>query len=150
MSTKTNKGSFLAKALPSIFGFLNEKDVDQAKLAEFEQEAKAALEAGGGEGLDNPEDLEEPDTEASEDDELTKLKAENARLLTANASLKKLENLSIPVPTRPPPVSIEGKYERIATLARYRVTYALLGGISRPKKMQVVDSNGVTYKEIVS
>jgi ataxia telangiectasia mutated family protein len=70
--------------------------------------------------------------------------------IPANASLKKLDNLSIPVPTRPPPVSIEGKYEGIATLARYRVTYALLGGISRPKKMQVVDSNGVTYKEIVS
>lgn len=88
MSTKTNKGSFLAKALPSIFGFLNEKDVDQAKLAEFEQEAKAALEAGGGEGLDNPEDLEEPDTEASEDDELTKLKAQVDSLTKANASLK--------------------------------------------------------------
>lgn len=87
MSTKTNKGSFLAKALPSIFGFLNEKDVDQAKLAEFEQEAKAALDAGG-EGLENPEDLEEPDTEASEDDELTKLKAQVDSLTKANASLK--------------------------------------------------------------
>ncbi|PQA59171.1 hypothetical protein [Siphonobacter curvatus] len=87
MSTKTNKGSFLAKVLPSLFGYLNEKDVDQAKLADIEKEAQAAFTAGKSTDLEDPEGLEEPDTEAAEDDELTKLKAEVASLKKTNASL---------------------------------------------------------------
>lgn len=86
MSAKTNKGSFLARALPSIFGFLNEKDVDQAKLAEFEKEAQAAISGNQDTELADPETLDEP--EAADDDELTKLKAQVTQLENTNASLK--------------------------------------------------------------
>ncbi|MDR6195917.1 hypothetical protein [Siphonobacter sp. SORGH_AS_0500] len=90
MSKPPKKGSFLARNFPKLFSLINEKGVDQAQLAEIEQEADQALAAGIEAGLQGEgEDLEDPDTEASDDDdEQTKLKAEVARLTAENATLK--------------------------------------------------------------
>lgn len=57
-------------------------------------------------------------------------------------------NLDIPVATTPPPPDPTGRYERIPTLIRYRSTYAVLGGIHRPKRMLVYDSNAVVHIEL--
>lgn len=88
MSKPKEKGSFLAKHFPKLFSHFNESEVDQAKLAEFETEASEAIAAGIEAGLENPETLEEPDTEASEDEDPAKLKAEVERLKGVNATLQ--------------------------------------------------------------
>lgn len=90
MSTKPKqKGSYLAQFFPKLFGVLNDSNVDQAQIAELENEAEAAVAVGKEQGLESPEALAEPDTEnAAEDDELTKLKAQVTQLQNTNASLK--------------------------------------------------------------
>ena len=70
-------------------------------------------------------------------------------IIPADCPLKRLQNLNIPIPTSPPPIDPQSKYEGISTLARYRSSYAVLGGIHRPKKMQVLDSNQRTHKQLV-
>ncbi|MDQ1085639.1 hypothetical protein [Siphonobacter sp. SORGH_AS_1065] len=90
MSTKPKqKGSYLAQFFPKLFGVLNDSNIDQAQIAELENEAEAAVAVGKEQGLENPEALAEPDTEnATEDDELTKLRAQVTELQNTNASLK--------------------------------------------------------------
>ena len=69
--------------------------------------------------------------------------------LLPDQTLAKLINLTIPIPTIIPPISKEQDYAAVPRLARYRSKYSLLGGIHKPKKMAVYDSNGNQYFQIV-
>lgn len=66
----------------------------------------------------------------------------------ADCPLHRANDLGIPVATSPPAVDPLCKYENIPTLLRYRSAYCVLGGIHRPKKMQVLDSTGKTFREL--
>ena len=62
--------------------------------------------------------------------------------------LRTLPKLSIPVASVPPPVDPLCQYRDMPTIARYRSSYAVLGGLHRPKKMSVYDTNARVYKEL--
>ena len=66
----------------------------------------------------------------------------------ADCPLNRASDLGIPVATAPPPIDPLCKYDNIPALLRYRSAYCVLGGIHRPKKMQVLDSTGKTYREL--
>ncbi|ORY28799.1 hypothetical protein BCR39DRAFT_533939 [Naematelia encephala] len=70
--------------------------------------------------------------------------------LTAPATCRLLQcrNLAIPPPSRPPPIDTTLKYNDISPIVRYRATYALLGGVHRPKRMSVLDTTGQEFSEI--
>ena len=66
----------------------------------------------------------------------------------ADFPLKSLTNLNIPVPTAPPPIDPSTKYQGIPTMARFRSSYSVLGGLHRPKKMQVYDSDQKIHRQL--
>ena len=57
-------------------------------------------------------------------------------------------DLGIPIATAPPSPDPTGRYEHIPALVRYRSSYTVLGGLHRPRRMQVYDSNGVQHREL--
>lgn len=67
----------------------------------------------------------------------------------ANCPLKTLPpKMTIPVATATIPIDPLGRYSGVPTLFRYRTTYSILGGIHRPKRMQLYDTQGTIYKEL--
>lgn len=66
-----------------------------------------------------------------------------------DAPIRRLNNLSIPIPTRAGPVDPKGRYLDTPTLLRYSTHYQILGGIHRPKRMAVYDSNKAFFVELV-
>ena len=70
--------------------------------------------------------------------------------LPSNCKLGTLQGLKIPIATLPPPIDLVYKYASVPTLHRYRSKYSVLGGLHKPKKMEVVDSQGKIYSQLVS
>ena len=66
----------------------------------------------------------------------------------SDCPLRPLNNLPVPIATAPPAIDPFGRYENIVTLVRYRSTYAVLGGIHRPKRMTALGSDGKEYAEL--
>lgn len=85
----------------------------------------------------------------SRNDEEERASIGKALAVPVNCPLRLLSTkMTIPVATAAVPVDPLGRYKDIPTLFRYRTSYTILGGIHRPKRMQVYDSVGTTYKEL--
>ena len=60
------------------------------------------------------------------------------------------KDCAIPAATAPPPVDPTCQYKTVAPMIRFRSHYSVLGGIHRPKKMQLYDAKGNVHKQLVS
>ncbi|XP_063934034.1 serine-protein kinase ATM-like isoform X2 [Zophobas morio] len=56
---------------------------------------------------------------------------------------------TVAVPTHPLPVSLNAQYENITGIHKFEETYFVVGGLTLPKIINCIGTNGIVYKQLV-